>query len=40
MTFLSNRIRIYRGDKGKLFLLRKINKPTLLKNFKEFIKSF
>ncbi len=40
ITYLSNRIRIYRGDKGKLFLLRKIYTPTLFKSFEEFIKSF
>jgi len=38
MTYLSNRLRICRGDKGTLFVLRKINSPTLFKNFKEFIK--
>ena len=40
ITYLSNRLRICRGDKGTKFLLRKINTPTLFKNFKEFIKSF
>ena len=40
ITYLSNRIRIYREAKGKLFLLRKINTPTLFKSFEEFIKSF
>ena len=40
ITYLSNILRICRGDKGTLFILRKINTPTLLKNFKEFIKSF
>ena len=38
ITFLSNRLRICRGDKGTLFVLRKIKSPTLFKNFKEFIK--
>jgi len=38
ITYLSNKIRICRGDKGTLFVLRKINSPTLFKNFKEFIK--
>ena len=38
--FLSNRLRICRGDKGTLFVLRKINSPTLLKNFEEFIKIY
>ena len=40
ITYLSNRLRICRGDKGTLFVLRKINSPTLFKNFKEFIKIF
>ena len=38
ITYLSNRLRICRGDKGTLFVLRKINSSTLFKNFKEFIK--
>ena len=40
ITYLSNNLRICRGDKGTLFVLRKINSPTLLNNFKEFIKIF
>jgi len=40
ITYLSNRIRICRGDKGTLFVLRRIKTPTLFKNFKEFIKIF
>jgi len=40
ITYLSNRLRICRGDKGTLFVLRKTNKPNLLRDFKEFIKSF
>ena len=40
ISFLNNRLRICIGDKGTLFVLRIINSPTLLKNFKEFIKSF
>ena len=40
ITYLSNRLRICRGDKGTLFILRKINSPSLSKNFKEFIKIF
>ena len=40
ITYLSNRLRVSRGDKGTLFVLRKINSPTLFKNFKEFIKFF
>ena len=39
ITYLSNNLRICRGDKGTLFVLRKINSPTLFNNFKEFIKS-
>ena len=38
ITYLSNKLRICRGDKGTLFVLRKINSPTLFRNFKEFIK--
>ncbi len=37
ITYLSNKLRICRGDKGTLFVLRKINSPILFKNFKEFI---
>ena len=40
ITYLSNMLRICRGDKGTLFVLRKINSPTLFKNFREFIKIF
>ena len=40
ITYLSNRLRICRGDKGTLFILRKINSPTLFNNFKEFIKIY
>ena len=40
ITYLSNNLRICRGDKGTLFVLRKINSPTLFKNFKEFIKIY
>ena len=40
ITYLGNRLRICRGDKGTLFVLRKIKSPTLFNNFKEFIKSF
>ena len=39
ITYLSNRLRICRGDKGTLFVLRKTNQPTLFKDFMEFIKS-
>ena len=38
ITYLSNNLRICRGDKGTLFVLRKINSPTLFKNFKDLIK--
>jgi len=38
ITYLSNKLRICRGDKGTLFILRRINSSTLYKNFKEFIK--
>ncbi len=38
ITYLSNKLRICRGDKGTLFVLRKINSATLFKNFKEFTK--
>ena len=40
ITYLSNRLRICRGDKGTLFVLRKINSPNLFKNFKEFIRIY
>ena len=40
ITYLSNRIRICRGDKGTLFVLRKVDIPNLFKSFEEFIKSF
>ena len=38
ITYLSNRLRICRGDKGTLFILRKINNAGLFKKFKEFMK--
>ena len=37
ITYLSNNLRICRGDKGTLFVLKKINSPCLFNNFKEFI---
>ncbi len=40
ITYLSNRLRIFGGGKVTLFVLRKINLPTLSTNFKEFIKIF
>ena len=39
ITYLSNNLRICRGDKGTLFVLRKINSPTLFNNFKNLLKS-
>ena len=40
ITYLSNKLRICRGDKGTLFVLRKVDIPYLYENFNEFIKSF
>jgi len=40
ITYLSNKLRICRGDKGTLFVLRKINSTTLFENFKDFIKIY
>ena len=40
ITYLSNKLRICRGDKGTLFVLRKIKSSTLFTNFKQFIKFF
>ena len=40
ITYLSDNLRICRGDKGTLFILRKKNLPTLYKNFKEFMKIY
>ena len=40
INYLSNKLRICKGDKGTLFFLRKINSPTLCKNFEEFIKIY
>jgi len=40
ITYLSKKLRICRGDKGTLNVLRKKNTPTLFKNFKEFIKIY
>ena len=39
ITYLSNRLRICRGDKGTLFILRKIKHNILFERFQEFIKS-
>ena len=40
ITYLSKKLRICRGDKGTLFVLRKISSPNLFKNYKEFIKTY
>ena len=40
ITYLSSKLRICRGDKGTLFVLRKINSTNLFNNFKEFIKIY
>ena len=37
ITYLSNKLRICRGDKGTLFVLRKIKSSTLFNNFKQLI---
>ena len=37
ITFLSSDLRICRGDKGTLFILRKIKDETLYKRFQKFI---
>ncbi len=37
ITYLSNEIRICRGDKGTLFVLRRIDNEKLLKRFQEFV---
>ncbi len=39
ITFLSNDLRICRGDKGTLFILRRINDNILFEKFQEFIDS-
>ena len=39
ITFLSKDLRICRGDKGTLFILRKINNKNLFDRFQEFIES-
>ena len=39
ITFLNKDLRICRGDKGTLFVLRKIKDEILFKRFQEFIKS-
>ena len=40
ITYLSNNLRICRGDKGTLFLLKKRIDEKLFKRFEEFIKNF
>ena len=40
ITFLSNNLRICRGDKGTLFLLKKRNDEKLFTTFEEFIKTY
>ena len=39
ITFLNENLRICRGDKGTLFVLRKINDENLFKKFQEFVAS-
>ena len=40
ITYLSNNLRICRGDKGTIFVLRKIYNERLFKKFEEFIKNY
>ncbi len=40
ISFLNKDLRICRGDKGTLFVLKKIKDEILYKRFQEFIKSF
>ena len=39
ITFINKNLRICRGDKGTLFILRKINNEILFKRFQKFIDS-
>jgi len=39
ITYLNNNLRICRGDKGTLFILRRIKDNILFERFQEFIKS-
>ena len=39
ITFLSKELRVCRGDKGTLFILRKISNNLLFERFQEFIES-
>ena len=40
ITYLSNKLRICRGDKGTIFVLRKIDDVKLFTKFEKFIKNF
>ena len=40
ITYLSNQLRICRGDKGTLFVLMKKNNEKLFKNFENFTREF
>ena len=40
ITYLSENLRICRGDKGTLFVLNKINNDTLFNKFQVFVKQF
>jgi len=40
ITYLSNNLRICRGDKGTIFVLRKLYDEKLFKKFEEFIKNY
>ena len=40
ITYLSKNIRICCGDKGTLFILKKINDKSLFNQFQEFVKQF
>ena len=39
ITFISKELRVCRGDKGTLFILRKISNNILFERFQEFIES-
>ena len=40
ITYLSNKLRICRGDKGTIFILRRIDDVKLFTKFEKFIKNF
>ena len=40
ITYLSNNLKICRGDKGTIFVLRKLYDERLFKKFEEFIKNY